>query len=446
MRRAINVVLFALILLFVIGSATATPLETTISQRYSIRTYTPQNVEPQQLLDLLRAAYGYVGSNRVLPAIGDAYSLVVFVVNASGSFRYTPETNSLSVWDAELNKETIQPHLTQSWEKDANIVLILVWDQTKMNNQYFASAEAGCLVQNVYLSAVALNIAACCAGSFDSYGLQSDLKLANTMLPLLIIPIGIPSSEYPVATPDYNRMTGNLPPVQNSERSFTDALNNMDYSQAWSTQGLSMQELSQLLWAAYGYSSTGHRTTPSAESWYPLIVYLSNATGTYRYLAENHSTTQIKAGDNRVNIAAACGNQMWAANAPAIFLIAYDSDRNIGHYGDWYHSWVEADAGCVVQQILLESSAIDLTANVVAKGFESWNGTSAQTLRNALGIASSIVPLYILPVGHAIPTSAPTPTPEISEFPLVFEVLGLIAVASVSVIILKNKLRLERTL
>jgi SagB-type dehydrogenase family enzyme len=410
MRRTIIVVLFILILLFEIGSATATPIETTISQRNSIRTYAPQNVEPQQLLNLLQAACGYAESNRVLPKIGDTYSIVIFAVNASGSFKYTPETNLLSVWDTAVNRETIGPHLTQSWEKDANIVLILVWNQTKMSNQYFASAEAGCLVQNVYLSAVALNIAACCAGSFDSYGLQSDLKLANTMLPLLIIPIGIPSSEYPVATPDYNRMTGNLPPVQHSERSFTSALNNMDYSQAWSTQGLSTQELSQLLWSAYGYSSTGHRTTPSAESLYPLIVYLSNATGTYRYLAENHSITQIKAGDNRVNIATACGNQMWAANAPVIFLIAYDSDRNIGHYGDWYNSWVEVDAGCVVQQILLESSAIDLTANVVAKGFESWDGASGQTLRDALGIASSIIPLYILPVGHVIPMTVPTLT------------------------------------
>jgi SagB-type dehydrogenase family enzyme len=257
------------------------------------------------------------------------------------------------------------------------------------------------------------------------------------MSPLIIMPIGIPLSQYSPSTPDYTRMTGNLPLVQNSERSFKDALNNIDYVQAWSNQGLSLQELSQLLWAAYGYSSTGHRTTPSAESWYPLIVYLSNETGTYRYFAENHSITHIKAGDNRDNIAAACGNQIWAAKAPAIFLIAYDTDRNIGHYDNWYNSWVEVDAGCVVQQILLESSAIDLTANIVANGFESWDGVSAQTLRNSLGLAYSIVPLYILPVGHVIHMSVPTPTPEIPELQL-FVVLGLIAVVILIVVILKK--------
>jgi hypothetical protein len=101
----------------------------------------------------------------------------------------------------------------------------------------------------------------------------------------------------------------------------------------------------------------------------------------------------------------------------------------------------------VIQQILLESSAMSLSANVVAKGFESWNGTSAQTLRNTLGIASSIVPLYVLPVGHVIPTPTPTPTPTstpgIPEFLLVFAVLGLIAIVSVSMIILKRKLKIR---
>jgi hypothetical protein len=264
-------------------------------------------------------------------------------------------------------------------------------------------------------------------------------------------------------------VTGNLPRVQNSEKSFEDALSEMNLAQTWFTQALSLQEQSQLLWAAYGYSSTGHRTTPSWGGWYPLIVYMSNATGTFRYSPGNHSIMEMQAGDKRGVIAATCGNQVWAANAPAIFLVAYNSSYNT-YYPEpgWYDFSVEVDAGCVAQQILLESSAMSLSANIVAKGFESWNGTTAQTLRNTLGIASSIVPLYILPVGHVIPTPTPTPTPTstptptptstltpssppspsptptstpaIPEFPSAFAVLGLIAIVSVSIVILKRKL------
>jgi hypothetical protein len=418
MRRYNIAIALTLLLLFEIGSAMATPLEITVSQRYSVRDYTDQPVTSQQLLTLLCTAYGYSGANRVLPKIGDAYSLTLFSINSSGSYIYTPETNSMSVWDTTVTKETISPRLTQTWENGANVVVVIVWNQTKMNNGYFAYAEAGYLVQNFYLAAVNSAIGTCCAQTFDSDGLRTDLKLPSTMIPLLIMPTGLPTSPYPAATPDYSRMTRNLPPVQNSEKSFTDALSAMNYAQTWSTQALSLQEQSQLLWAAYGYSSTGHRTTPSWGAWYPLIVYMSNATGTFRYSPENHSVTEVQAGDKRSIIATACGNQAWAANAPAIFLVAYNSSYNT-YYPEpgWYDFSVEVDAGCVAQQILLESSAISLSASIVAKGFESWNGTTAQTLRNTLDIASSIVPLYIVPVGHAVPTPTPTPTPSSTPSP-----------------------------
>jgi nitroreductase len=490
MQRHNPTIALVLLLLFEIGSATATPFEITVSQRYSDRSYTNQPVTSQQLLTLLSAAYGYSGANRVLPKIGDAYSLALFPINSSGSYIYTPEKNSMSVWNTSVSMETISPRLVQSWENGANVVVVIVWNQTKMNNGYFAYSEAGYLVQNFYLAAVNSAIGTCCAQTFDSDGLRTDLGLPSTMVPLLIMPTGFPTSPYPAATPDYSRTTGNLPPVQNSEKSFTDALSDMNLAQTWSTQALSLQEQSQLLWAAYGYSSTGHRTTPSYGGWYPLIVYMSNATGTFRYWPGSHSLTELQAGDKRSVIAAACGNQVWAANAPAIFLVAYNSSYNT-YYPEpgWYDFSVEVDAGCVAQQILLESSAMSLGANVVAKGFEAWNGTSGQTLRNTLGIASSIVPLCILPVGHVIPTPTPTPTPTpspphspsptptlspspspspsvspsptpsptislspsptptstppIPDLLLVLAVLGLIAVICLSMAILKKKLKIR---
>ena len=86
-----------LFLISTIGSATATPIEITASQRCSVRSYTDQPVTFQQLLTTLNYAYGYLGNDRVLPSIGNAYRLTVFVVNSSGSYLYTPETNSVSV-------------------------------------------------------------------------------------------------------------------------------------------------------------------------------------------------------------------------------------------------------------------------------------------------------------------------------------------------------------
>jgi nitroreductase len=401
--KPINMAIVSVFLLAIeIGTAIGAPLEITVSQRYSDRSYTDEPITSQQLLTALNAAYGYSGANRVVPKIGDDYSLTVFLVNSTGSYVYSPETNSISVWDMAVSMETIIPTLTQSWQHDANVILVIVWNMTIMNNAYFAETEAGCLVQNFYLAAIELGIGTCCASLADADALRVYLKLPTYMMPLANMITGFPLSQYPAANPDYNRMTGNLPQAQIGEKSFADAISNMQYAQVWSTQALSLQEQSQLLWAAYGYSSTGHRTTPSWGGWYPLIVYMSNVTGTFRYLPESHSLSVVQAGDRRSAIAIACGNQVWAADAPAIFLVAYNSTVN-SFYDEpgWYDYQVEIDAGCVVQQILLESSVLNLSSSVVSKGFESWNGSSAQTLRGSINVSSSIVPLYILPVGHA---------------------------------------------
>jgi len=407
-RSHIPIALLAFCLLPPIASAAFSPIEQTMSSRQSIRNFTNDSISSQQLLEVLKNSYGTWGNHRSVPRIGNNYSLTIYPVNDTGSYRYIPESNSLIVHDLSVNKTTIAHDFIQPYPPTSNVILVIVWNQTKMNNQYFASAEAGCLVQNVYLAAVSLDLGTTCVSLIDSQGLRTDLNLPITIIPILGMPLGYPTSPYPSASPNYGTMTGNIPPVQYNQLSFTDALNNILYAQNWSPGNLSLQELSQLLWAAYGYSNvtTGgsyHRTTPSAYGIYPLAIHVSNITGTYQYVAETHSVTAVQLGDKRLDIANACGGQVWAANAPAIFWLTYNSSYNGGNTGDGgavSHMNIEVDAGCVVQQLLLEASAWNLSANIVSNGFEEWNGTAAEGLRNILGLAPSLVPLYIVPLGH----------------------------------------------
>jgi hypothetical protein len=348
--------------------------------------------------------------------MGYDYSLIIFPVNATGSYRYNPETNTITLHNANVNKETIRPH-DSSWPSDASVVLVIVWNKTRMNNQYFASAEAGCLVQNVYLAAASLELGTCCVGTINSEGLRSDLQLPSDLIPLLVMPLGYPTNPYPEASPNYDYMTGNLPPVQYSDLSFKDTLRNMVFAQEWSTENLSLQEVSQLFWAAYGYTNVTHgtsyhRTTPSAHGIYPLVIYVSNATGIYQYSPENHSTAEILRGDKRLDIANACSGQLWASKAPAIFLIVYNSSYNDGWTGDGGtlpHEFIEVDAGAVIQQLLLEASAWNLSANIVTDGLEDWNGAGAEELRSILNLPTSLIPLYIVPIGsRTLDTTPPT--------------------------------------
>jgi len=415
-KFVICTITFSICLSILVMQAFSLSLEQVVSRRQSMRSYTSENIPRQQLLDVLWAAYGHINERRNVPRIGYDYSLTVFTFNETGSYRYIPESNSLVVHDLNVNKETISPYdYVTGWPTNAKEVLVIVWNETRMNNHYFASAEAGCLAQNVHLAASSLDLGTCVVGTINSEGLRNVLQLPSTLTPLLVMPLSYPTDQYQAATPKYSIMTGNLPPVQYSESTFQDAVRNIVFAQEWSEEPLSLQELSQLLWAAYGYSSTDHRTTPSAHGIYPLIIYASNATGVYQYIPESHSVTEILDKDKRIDMANVFSGQAWAADAPTLFLIGYDSYYNGGNTGDWgddlSHLFMEVNTGCVIQQLFLEASAWNLQANILSEGFEEWNGAGAQELRSILGLSTSIIPLYAIPVG--VPEGADRTPPTI---------------------------------
>ncbi len=396
----------------------ALSVEQVISSRESVRSYSSGDVTNQQLLDVLRAAYGYTNQRRNVPLIGAEHTLIIYAVNETGSYRYVPETGTLVTHLLSTKKQTIRSYVS-NWPSDASEVLVIVWNQNVMNNQYFAGAEAGCVAQNVHLAAASQNLGTCVVGSITVDGLRNALQLPSTQTPLVVMPLGVPADSVPVASPKYSIMNGNLPQVQVGSTSFEQAVQNMRFTQGWSSQSLSMQKLSQLLWAAYGYSSTDHRTTPSAYGVYPLVVYVSNSTGVYQYLPDTHSVTRIRSTDKRLDIVNAFSGQTWAATAPAIFVVGYDSSVANSDGGVVSHLFVEVDTGCVIQQIVLEAAAQNLKTNVLSVGTEQWNGAGTQTLRSALGVSTSIIPLYAIPVGDAdadldspvigVPSQTPNP-------------------------------------
>jgi nitroreductase len=416
--RAIGILVCLLVLILVQSELViaASSFENLVSQRLSIRDFTSTNVSGSQLLSILQSAYGSVGSSRTTPRVGSDYALVIFATNNTGTYRYDPVANLLSTYSG-ANVATISNGLLQDWQKTGNVILIFVWDQTKVSNPYSASLETGLVAQNVYIAAINQGLGTTLATVIDSAFLRVNLGLATSMTPLAIMPIGQGTYAYSSASPDFSRMTGNLPTVQISNSSFADVLNNLKYVQSWQNAALSQQELSQLLWAGYGYSSSGHRTVPSAGGIYPLVLYVSNALGTYRYSPETHAVVQVLTGDKRSDIASACNNQNWLASAPCVFTLVVDTSYNGGYISDGgvvEHQWIEADTGCVAQQILLEASARGLHGNLVTNGLDTWNGNTAQTLRNVLQLGSSSIALCVLPVGYAgilpTPTSTVSPT------------------------------------
>ena len=92
-------------------------------------------------------------------------------------------------------------------------------------------------------------------------------------------------------------------PAQSGDVSVESALASRRSLRQFSDSAVTLQQLSQLLWAAQGLtSSRGNRTAPSAGGLYPLEVYLvvenvsGLAAGTYRYHPKGHRLSLVSQG------------------------------------------------------------------------------------------------------------------------------------------------------
>ena len=108
-------------------------------------------------------------------------------------------------------------------------------------------------------------------------------------------------------------MTGGMPLMQ--------ALSARQSGREFSTEKLSPQALSNLLWAAYGVNRPdGKRTAPSANNRQTIDVYVALAEGVYLYNAKEHRLDLVTTGDLR----AATGLQPFVAQAPLDLVYVAD--------------------------------------------------------------------------------------------------------------------------
>jgi len=85
---------------------------------------------------------------------------------------------------------------------------------------------------------------------------------------------------------------------------------------------LSLQVLSNLLWAADGVNrpESGKRTAPSAVNWQDIDIYVSTADGLFLYLPKDHALKKILSEDVR----AAMGTQEFVKSVPVNLIYVSD--------------------------------------------------------------------------------------------------------------------------
>jgi SagB-type dehydrogenase family enzyme len=158
---------------------------------------------------------------------------------------------------------------------------------------------------------------------------------------------------------------------------------------------LSLQQLSQILWAAQGITdkSYGFRSAPSAGALYPLFIYVAKKDGLFRYIPDGHKLIELSSEDKRPSITRASLGQESIRQAPVCIIIAANFAITQARYGARAFRYVCMEIGHATQNIHLQAEALGL-GSVPIGAF--WDDVISSTL----GIPDTQNPLYLIPIGY----------------------------------------------
>jgi len=355
-------------------------LEFTIARRMSTKIYDGSDVSDQLLSNVLWAAYGHTPEGRTIQPVDD--STIIYVCRQDASYKYIPEIYTLEL--VKLGDDTD----VGGQYNTAPVKICLIHDTNKANDVR-GMVEIGKIGQNIYLEAIALGL-----GTITTAGGAGEAETALGLPPnessKIIMPLGFPSSAYDFSSSPHS---GNLPEVLDTGVSLELVLSDLDVATQWSDVPITNQELSNIVWAAYGTSylydnlnNVLHKTVPSAYSMYPFKIYVADETAAYEYDPAAHSLTEHVSGDKRQSIADA--SEQFVADAPVILVAG--STR----YNGAYISYWDYEVGSIGHNVLLESTGLGLGANMVEV-------SDPDAIETALNLGFNLYHMFVMPVGHA---------------------------------------------
>jgi len=195
------------------------------------------------------------------------------------------------------------------------------------------------------------------------------------------------------------------PPVTEGNISVEEALMNRRSHRSFQDKPITPEQLSQILWAAYGVSDPrGLRTSPSAGALYPLEIFvvIGNVTGievgVYRYLPREHKIERTSEDDIREALAELAWGQAFIQDAPIIVVYTAIFSRTTGRYGEEQGPiYIYMEVGHSAQNVYLQVETLGLGTCAVG-AFRDNN------INLLLGIPadSEEVLLYLMPVGYIL--------------------------------------------
>jgi len=168
-----------------------------------------------------------------------------------------------------------------------------------------------------------------------------------------------------------------LPPPATTDMILEESVFRRKSVRNFTEDPVSDEDLSTILWAAYGLRLDGSHTVPSIGGVHGSIIYVLKEDAAYTYNPENHSLVFYKDGDWRDVVG-------WQYYAPIQLAMCYDTDiidRKLGG----------AEVGMIDQNIQFMTNALGLGTVVTAQ---------TPPAIDPLGIPENQEGFTVMPIGH----------------------------------------------
>ena len=196
----------------------------------------------------------------------------------------------------------------------------------------------------------------------------------------------------PYAYPAQKKSITLSPYPESSGVDLVTALEKRQTTREYSSQPITMGDLSALLWAANGVNrKDGKRTAPSAYGNQYIELYVVTDSGSYRYDVLKHTLKYRMSFNTKSTLS----GQKHVLIASHVLVIVVDQDKIPGYFidKDIKIRWAHATAGAVAQNVYLMAAAKEIGTCIVG-------GINEKDIQKSLKLPKNQIPLYIMPLGY----------------------------------------------
>ncbi|MBD3426439.1 MAG: SagB/ThcOx family dehydrogenase [Candidatus Omnitrophica bacterium] len=210
------------------------------------------------------------------------------------------------------------------------------------------------------------------------------------------------------ASPEPGEIVKLPEPSHEGNVSVEEAIYQRKSTRNFSDRALTLDEVSQLLWAAGGSTHDGltgpTRSYPSAGAIYPLEIYIVVGDvvglnkGIYSYDWRRHQLELVKKGDLRDELYKAALSQRMVRTAPLTLVVTAQHAKTARRYGQrGVNRYVSMDTGHLGQNVHLQAESMGLGTVMVGAFVD-------KEVSRVLGTEEEM-PVYIMPVGYPLKRS-----------------------------------------